>query len=106
MDGTDSECHSFLNQRVSAYTLPRTKDQVRCCRFQISLRCLGHSDSNQRSLSLMKRLLRNRKTTMFFMSGEWTKDADLADTFDSVKQAEEAAQKYNLADVELVLRFD
>ncbi len=52
------------------------------------------------------RLLRHRRSRAYFEDGRWTEDAETATNFPDIGQVAEACLKYQLSDVELVMRFE
>ena len=52
------------------------------------------------------RLVRHRRSRAYFENGRWTESAEAATNFPSIQQVAEACQKYQLTDVELVMRFE
>lgn len=52
------------------------------------------------------RLVRHRRSRAYFKNGRWTENAEAATNFPSIQQVAEACLKYQLTDVELVMRFE
>ena len=54
----------------------------------------------------VRRLIRHVKSCLYFRSGDWTPDPNLADHFPDAGKVVEACVRYHLVDVELVLELN
>ena len=58
------------------------------------------------TLKSTARLLRHRRSRAYFENGRWTENAEAATNFADLRQVVDACLKYQLSDVELVMRFE
>lgn len=52
------------------------------------------------------RLVRHRRSRAYFKDGRWTEKAESATNFGDIQDVVEACLRYQLTDVELVMRFE
>lgn len=52
------------------------------------------------------RMVRHRRSRAYFNDGKWTEKVESATNFANIEDVVEACQKYQLTDVELVMRFE
>ena len=65
-----------------------------------------HSPSSAPASQNVRRLIRSVKSCLYFRSGQWTSDPNLADHFADAGKVVEACVRYHLVDVELVLQLN
>lgn len=52
------------------------------------------------------RLVRHRRSRAYFENGRWTENAERATNFPNLEEVAQVCLKYQLTDVELVMRFE
>jgi len=51
-------------------------------------------------------LVRHRRSRAYFQNGRWTESTEAATNFPNIQEVVQACLKYQLTDVELVMRFE